>query len=140
MNAGDEESPFPGGRFPVSGGPAARWRRARWRRSRASGPLGAARDRQATTQVFGEALDLSSHRLDGWITSLASKRLQEMRSERPTGIHVGATVGWRTYASRLPTPSVKSARTTGAPSASLREGAALTVLSETSKPRFSSSP
>ncbi len=31
-------------------------------------------------RIFGETLDLSSHRLDAWITSLATKRLHEQRS------------------------------------------------------------
>lgn len=34
-------------------------------------------------------LDAGSHRLDAWITSLATRRLAEQRSARPTGIHVG---------------------------------------------------
>jgi hypothetical protein len=37
-----------------------------------------------------ETLDLASHRLDAWITSLASKRLGELRNKVPSGIHLGA--------------------------------------------------
>jgi hypothetical protein len=39
------------------------------------------------------ALDLSSHRLDAWITSFASKRLKHMRSAAASGIYIGA-YGW----------------------------------------------
>jgi hypothetical protein len=35
-------------------------------------------------------LDLYSHRLDAWITSLATKRLDEMREKTPEGLHIGA--------------------------------------------------
>lgn len=41
-------------------------------------------------QLTGETLDLCSHRLDAWITSLANKRLKELRRKQPTGIHLGA--------------------------------------------------
>jgi hypothetical protein len=38
-------------------------------------------------------LDLSSHRLDAWITSFATKRLKNMRRLRPTGAYIGG-YGW----------------------------------------------
>src|SRR6185369_16857463 len=38
-------------------------------------------------------LDLCSHRLDAWITSFATKRLDEMRQANPTGILLGS-YGW----------------------------------------------
>jgi len=44
-------------------------------------------------RLFTATLDLCSHRLDAWITSLAAKRLQRMRSELPRGIHIGG-YGW----------------------------------------------
>ncbi|MEV5081171.1 hypothetical protein AB0K74_20805 [Streptomyces sp. NPDC056159] len=46
-------------------------------------------------RLLGECLDLASHRLDAWITSLATVRLQAMRSDtrRPTGVQLGA-YGW----------------------------------------------
>jgi hypothetical protein len=37
------------------------------------------------------ALDTTSHRLDAWVTALASERLDHLRADRPTGAHVG---GW----------------------------------------------
>jgi hypothetical protein len=40
-----------------------------------------------------ETLDTCSHRLDAWITSLASKRLLTMRQDSPLGSHLGA-YGW----------------------------------------------
>lgn len=41
-------------------------------------------------QAFKGTLDLYSHRLDAWITSLATKRLDEMREKAPQGLHIGA--------------------------------------------------
>lgn len=43
--------------------------------------------------LLRETLGLGSHRLDAWATSLASERLERMRQEKPTGIHIGA-YGW----------------------------------------------
>jgi len=42
---------------------------------------------------FAGTLDLCSHRLDAWITSLATKRLEEIREASPTGILIGG-YGW----------------------------------------------
>lgn len=36
------------------------------------------------------ALDTSAYRLDAWITSLATKRLDQMRETTPQGLHIGA--------------------------------------------------
>jgi hypothetical protein len=46
-------------------------------------------------RLLRETLDLLTHRLDAWITSLAKKRLNAMRQEdqHPTGIYLGA-YGW----------------------------------------------
>ena len=41
-------------------------------------------------QAFRTTLDLYSHRLDAWITALATKRLDEMREKAPEGVHLGA--------------------------------------------------
>lgn len=38
-------------------------------------------------------LDVASHRLDAWISSLASRRLAAMRSKEPTGLRIGG-YGW----------------------------------------------
>ncbi|MEO8368638.1 MAG: hypothetical protein ABI806_05530 [Candidatus Solibacter sp.] len=40
-----------------------------------------------------ETLDVFSHRLDAWITSLAARRLDEMRTQRQSGLVIGA-YGW----------------------------------------------
>ena len=44
-------------------------------------------------RLFTEVLDLCAHRLDAWMTSLASRRLAAMRRANPSGAHVGA-YGW----------------------------------------------
>jgi hypothetical protein len=44
-------------------------------------------------RLFTETLDVVSHRIDAWITGLATKRLDRMRSIQPRGIHLGA-YGW----------------------------------------------
>lgn len=44
-------------------------------------------------RLVTETLDTCSHRLDAWITSLASKRLDELRQQQPAGSHLGA-FGW----------------------------------------------
>jgi hypothetical protein len=38
-------------------------------------------------------LDATSHRLDAWVTSLASRRLAEIRAQHPTGVMIGG-YGW----------------------------------------------
>ena len=38
-------------------------------------------------------LDLSSHRLDAWVTSFATKRLKTMRQKDPAGVYLGG-YGW----------------------------------------------
>lgn len=40
--------------------------------------------------VLRDALDACAFRLDAWLTAVASARLDAMRGQRPTGIHVGA--------------------------------------------------
>ncbi|MFF0023138.1 hypothetical protein ACWERY_05570 [Streptomyces sp. NPDC004082] len=42
-----------------------------------------------------EVLDTQSHRLDAWMTSVASARLNRLRRDRPDGTHLGA-YGWVT--------------------------------------------
>lgn len=44
-------------------------------------------------QLLTGTLDLCSHRLDAWITSVATKRLSEMRKAHPTGLLFGG-YGW----------------------------------------------
>jgi len=40
-------------------------------------------------RLVAEALDLWSHRLDAWVTSLATLRLETLRASRPDGVHLG---------------------------------------------------
>ena len=43
--------------------------------------------------AFRGVLDLFSSRIDAWFTSFATARLDELRAERPQGVHVGC-YGW----------------------------------------------
>ena len=43
--------------------------------------------------AFRGVLDLFSSRLDAWFTSFATARLDELRADRPQGVHVGC-YGW----------------------------------------------
>jgi hypothetical protein len=40
--------------------------------------------------LLGEALDVASHRFDAWVTSLATRRLADLRAATPAGITLGA--------------------------------------------------
>jgi hypothetical protein len=40
--------------------------------------------------LLGESLDIASHRLDAWITSLATRRLWDLRAQKPTGATLAA--------------------------------------------------
>ncbi len=40
--------------------------------------------------LLGEAIDVASHRFDAWVTSLATRRLSDLRASTPTGITLGA--------------------------------------------------
>jgi hypothetical protein len=39
--------------------------------------------------LLGETLDCCSHRLDAWLTSVAARRLSDLRRNRPTGLALG---------------------------------------------------
>ena len=43
--------------------------------------------------LLGETLDLTSHRVDAWLTAIVKRRHNAQRAARPTGIAVGA-YGW----------------------------------------------
>ncbi len=47
----------------------------------------------ANPTLLTEALDACSHRFDAWLTSLAARRLDELRARTPTGIRLGG-YGW----------------------------------------------
>ena len=67
-------------------------------------------------RLFTETLDCCAYRLDAWITSLATQRLDAMRSRNPTGIHVGG-FGWVEHLrpAGAPTPVPAPAGAGGAP-------------------------
>jgi hypothetical protein len=44
-------------------------------------------------RLFTETVDVYSHRLDAWVTSLATRRLAALRAERPRGVYLGS-YGW----------------------------------------------
>ncbi len=46
--------------------------------------------RERLELLLGETLDCCSHRLDAWLTSVATRRLADLRHDRPTGIGLGA--------------------------------------------------
>lgn len=48
------------------------------------------RPARALAWTLGTVLDVGSHRLDAWITALATDRLAQLRAGRPGGVHVGA--------------------------------------------------
>jgi hypothetical protein len=41
-------------------------------------------------RLLGETLDVCSHRIDAWLTSLATRRLETMRASQAPGCHLGA--------------------------------------------------
>lgn len=41
--------------------------------------------------LLEESLDLASHRLDAWVTAVATERLRTLRVAKPRGVHLG---GW----------------------------------------------
>ncbi|MBN2385577.1 MAG: hypothetical protein JXB85_01055 [Anaerolineales bacterium] len=73
-------------------------------------------------RLMRETLDLCTHRLDAWITSIASKRLAAMRESKPTGIYLGA-YGW--VEDLIPSGAKNSAGFIHAPSAAQAATAAV---------------
>lgn len=62
----------------------------------------------ALERLLTGTLDVASHRVDAWITSLASRRLAALRAQRPTGLRLGG-YGWvlnlRTATKQTPVPT-----------------------------------
>ena len=48
---------------------------------------------QTLQRLLAGTLDVASHRIDAWITSLASRRLTALRAQQPSGLRVGG-YGW----------------------------------------------
>ena len=65
--------------------------------------------------LMGEALDVMSHRFDAWVTSLATRRLADLRAATPTGITLGA-YGMVEDLVRRPARAPVQSPPTGAPS------------------------
>lgn len=78
------------------------------------------------TRLLGETLDVFSNRYDSWVTSLATRRLSEMRSATPQGIHLGG-FGWLVdlRAASPIDPAAGRARTLHAPSTAHASTAAI---------------
>ena len=58
--------------------------------------------------LTAETIDLFSHRLDAWITSLATRRLRRLRAVRPDGCHIGG-FGWiESLQPAAPAPALES--------------------------------
>jgi hypothetical protein len=74
-------------------------------------------DPEELTLLLGETLDVFSNRYDAWVTSLATRRLAQMRSAAPQGIHIGG-YGWLVDLHSAPAvdPTQGRARTLHAPS------------------------
>ncbi len=65
--------------------------------------------------LLGESLDIASHRVDAWVTSLAARRLAELRAAQPVGITLGA-YGTVEDLNRLTPPTPVAQPPHGAPS------------------------
>lgn len=63
-------------------------------------------DSEALSQLMQGTLDLSAHRLDAWVTSIATKRLAAMHIDGPRGQYMGA-YGWLENLKPIPASFVK---------------------------------
>jgi len=63
-------------------------------------------DSEALSHLMQGTLDLSTHRLDAWVTSLAAKRLAAMHVDGPAGQYIGA-YGWVENIKPMPASMVK---------------------------------
>src|SRR5499427_464136 len=63
-------------------------------------------DSEALSQQMQGTLDLSAHRLDAWVTSIATKRLAAMHIDGPAGQYVGG-YGWLENLKPIPAAAVK---------------------------------
>ena len=67
-------------------------------------------DSEALLHLMQGTLDLSAHRLDAWVTSVATKRLAAMHVDGPNGQYVGA-YGWVENLTPMPASFVKPVTT-----------------------------
>ena len=56
--------------------------------------------------LLGEAIDVASYRFDAWLTSLATRRLSDLRAASPTGVTLGAYGALEDLARRPDRPAV----------------------------------
>ncbi|MBV9062277.1 MAG: hypothetical protein JOY77_05025 [Alphaproteobacteria bacterium] len=63
-------------------------------------------DTEALSHLMQGTLDLSTHRLDAWVTSFATKRLSAMRANGPEGQYVGG-YGWVENLKPFPAAAIK---------------------------------
>lgn len=75
----------------------------------------AALDPDRAELLLGESIDTASHRFDAWATSLATRRLSDLRGATPTGVTLGAYGAVEDLARRPARPGVAQPPT-GAPS------------------------
>ena len=67
-------------------------------------------DSEAIAQLTQGTLDLSAHRLDAWVTSVATRRLAAMHVDGPNGQYVGA-YGWVENLKPIPPSLVRQVST-----------------------------
>ncbi len=90
------------------------------------------RDSETLQYLMQGTLDLSSHRLDAWITSFATKRLATMTAGGPQGAYVGA-YGWVEKLKPTPASSVTAVTT-------LPAGEAAPLVTRNNDPGFIHAP
>lgn len=83
----------------------------------------ATRPASEVERAFRGFMDATSHRLDAWITSIATRRLASLRARKKTGIHIGG-YGW--VENLRPSPDPDSLGYVHAPS--LQHAAAAAIL------------
>lgn len=88
-------------------------------------------------RLLRETLDLAAGRLDAWITSYATKRLEEVRAALPDGTYLGA---WGYVEGLRPAPKGESAGFVHAPSIAHASTAAVLLSGHRTHARGGSSP
>jgi hypothetical protein len=63
-------------------------------------------DTEALSLLMRATLDLSAHRLDAWVTSIATKRLLAIRAGAPAGLYIG-DYGWLENVKPIPESSAQ---------------------------------
>ena len=79
----------------------------------------------ALARLAAGALDITSHRLDAWVTAHAARRLAALRSDRPLGVRLG---GWGVLEDVRPAPATETATHGYVHTPSLGQAATAAVL------------